>query len=887
MGHVFSQISAALGERYVLERELGRGGMATVWLAQDLRHHRRVAIKVLHPELAAVLGSERFLKEIDLTANLQHPHILPLFDSGTADGILYYVMPYVEGETLRSRLSRERQLPVADAVRIAREVAEALDYAHRHGVIHRDIKPENVLLHEGRALVADFGIALAVRNAGGARITETGLSLGTPQYMSPEQATAERELDARSDIYSLGSVLYEMLAGEPPHSGPTTQAIIAKIITDKPRPITELRGTVPATLAVAVHTALAKLPADRFGSAAEFAATLARPEAATGGAAILRPLRPRVSLVAALVGAALPALVAGWLLGRRGEDVRAAAVPPSRLAILATGLGGGGGSSLQRQMALTPDGTTVIFAAMGPDGNYRLIRQTLDAEGPTPIPGIRTRTGNPVVSPDGRWLLGASYVDGLIYRYPLAGGPGEALPLQAGGFAAFAWDGDGAIWFTTGGSIGLARLGAGDDSVTRPFGRQTDGMHLQQILPDGRFALMARKPTGTSSGPALVLDLRTGEQTTLTTPPVVELRYTAGQLLYVLPNGALQAAPFDPKKRRITGSAISLATGVSISGAGIAQLDVAPNGTLAYIPEEPRSLVFIEQTGSTRAATGALHNFHAPEFSPDGRRLSVDLSSADGRDVWILSLDQGTLSRATYDRDGHDAVWTPDGRSITYTSSRAGPLGIFRKRATGADPADSLLASPEVGYTGTWLRDGSALLTTGVNLRPGSGTDIAIVRNGGRGPIEPLIASRFAEAYPALSPDERWVAFVSDQSGRPEVYVRPFRGDGDQVQVSVSGGSEPVWGPDGRELFYRGQGEDEPNLMKATVQAQPQFAVTSRVALFPVTDMVAAAPHANYDISPDGRTFAMVRRSPATRIMVIQNLPGLVRRLRGTSEGSP
>jgi serine/threonine-protein kinase len=383
-----------------------------------------------------------------------------------------------------------------------------------------------------------------------------------------------------------------------------------------------------------------------------------------------------------------------------------------------------------------------------------------------------------------------------------------------------------------------------------------------------------------------VLDLRTGEQSPLLTTPVVELRYAAGHLVYVLPNGALHAAPFDPRKRRITGAAVSIATGVSLTGTGIAQLAVAPNGTLAYIPEEPRSLVFADRAGSARAAVGALHNFHAPKFSPDGRRLSVDLSSADGRDVWILSLDQGTLSRATYDRDGHDAVWTPDGRSITYTSSRAGPLGVYRKRPGGAESADSLLASPALGYTGTWLQDGSALLTTGVNLRPNSGSDIAIVRNGGRGPIEPLIASPFNEAYPALSPNERWVAFVSEQSGRAEVYVRPFSGDGDQVQVSLAGGSEPVWTPDGRELFYRTQDEGEPELMVATVRTEPQFAVTSRRALFPVGDIVAAAPHANYDLSPDGRTFVMVRRSPATRIMLIQNLPGLVRRLQGTREAS-
>jgi len=228
MMDVTQRLTTALAERYTIERELGAGGMATVYLAHDLKHDRHVALKVLRPELAAVIGADRFLKEIKVTANLQHPHILGLIDSGEVDGLLYYVMPSVEGESLRDRLNHEQQLPVAEAVRIATEVASALDYAHRHQVIHRDIKPENILLHDGRALVVDFGIALAVSSASGTRMTETGMSLGTPHYMSPEQAMGEREITARSDVYALGAILYEMLVGEPPFTGPTAQAIIAR-----------------------------------------------------------------------------------------------------------------------------------------------------------------------------------------------------------------------------------------------------------------------------------------------------------------------------------------------------------------------------------------------------------------------------------------------------------------------------------------------------------------------------------------------------------------------------------------------------------------------------------------------------------------------------------
>src|SRR5215471_5720294 len=283
MSDLLARLTAALADRYRIERTLGQGGMATVYLAHDLKHDRKVALKVLRPELAAMIGADRFLAEIKTTANLQHPHILSLFDSGRtggpgaerSDDFTYYVMPYVEGESLRDRLTRVKQLPVGDAVRIAGEVAAALDYAHRHGVIHRDIKPENILLTDGRVVVADFGIALAVsRSDGATRMTETGMSLGTPHYMSPEQAMGEREITAASDIYALGCVTYEMLTGDPPFTGSTAQAIVARVLTEPPRSLTAQRHTIPPNLEAAVLTALEKLPADRFATAHEFAAAL-------------------------------------------------------------------------------------------------------------------------------------------------------------------------------------------------------------------------------------------------------------------------------------------------------------------------------------------------------------------------------------------------------------------------------------------------------------------------------------------------------------------------------------------------------------------------------------------------------------------------------------
>ena len=276
MSDPINRLNAALEGRYRVEREIGEGGMAVVYVAEDLRHERKVALKVLKPELAAVVGAERFLAEIKTTANLQHPHILALHDSGEADGFLFFVAPFIEGDTLRDKIDREKQLSVEEALDITKKVAAALDHAHKHGVVHRDINPGNILLSaEGEPTVADFGIAIAVAQAGGGRITETGLSLGTPHYMSPEQATGDRDVDPRTDVYALGCVLYEMLVGDPPYTGASAQAVLAKILTDDAPAPTQVRVSIPPNVDAAVRKAVEKLPADLFTSAQDFSQALA------------------------------------------------------------------------------------------------------------------------------------------------------------------------------------------------------------------------------------------------------------------------------------------------------------------------------------------------------------------------------------------------------------------------------------------------------------------------------------------------------------------------------------------------------------------------------------------------------------------------------------
>jgi dipeptidyl aminopeptidase/acylaminoacyl peptidase len=417
--------------------------------------------------------------------------------------------------------------------------------------------------------------------------------------------------------------------------------------------------------------------------------------------------------------------------------------------------------------------------------------------------------------------------------------------------------------------------------VTHPFGPGAVNLLLQQVLPGDRYGLAVRAPLGTAFGPPFLLDLASGATTPLFPFDVVEIRYSSGLLVYVLNSGSLEAVRFDLGTKRTSGAPVVIATGVSVTSASQAQVAVAANGTVAYVPDEPKSLVLVDRAGNARPAVAERYNFHIPRFSPDGRRLLTDFATADGRDVWQVDLGGGTLSRVTFDRDGHDATWEPDGRFITYASAlrSGGALTLYRTRPGRAGEVDSLISSLEVAYTGVWLPDRSAILTGGNSLKPGSRGDIAIIRNAGKGPVEPVVATRFTESFPALSADGKWIAYTSDQSGSTEVYVRALVGDGDQVKVSVGGGTEPMWAPNGHELFYRAPTKNGVELTVALLRLGADVSVIDRRRLFDASDIVSSSPHSNYDISPDGRTFVMVRQNPATRIIVLQSMPALFQQL--------
>ena len=473
MSDAVTRLNAALEGHYVIERELGEGGMAHVYLADDIKHERKVALKVLKSELAAVVGAERFLAEIKTTANLQHPHILQLYDSGEADGFLYFVMPFVEGETLREKIDRDKQLPLEEAVALTRAVAGALQAAHEQGVVHRDIKPANILLSHGEPLVADFGIALAVQQAGGGRLTETGMSLGTPYYMSPEQATADRDPDARSDIYSLGCVLYEMLTGEPPFTGHTAQAVLGKILTGSPASPTEIRPAIPAHVESVALKALERLPADRFSSAAALADALGNPafrhgtadEAATPSAEAIAEVAGLRRRTRVLAGATV--LLAGGLalsLLPRGDPPAAEGVYEFLVRGDSTHEVVAGNAGV---LALSPDGRTLAY--LGRDqGVTRIYTRLLAERQAQPIPGTEAAR-DVIFSYDGT-RLAFSTTSNELRTVRLVGGSPTSLGTLTGGLAGAYWGPDDRIVYGVSGAEGLMRVsvsdGASDELVS-------------------------------------------------------------------------------------------------------------------------------------------------------------------------------------------------------------------------------------------------------------------------------------------------------------------------------------------------------------------------------------------------------------------------------------
>ncbi len=888
MDHL-AQLRSSLAQRYEIEHEIGAGGMATVYLARDLRHDRKVALKVLKPDLGAVLGSERFLAEIKVTANLQHPNLLPLFDSGEAEGLLFYVMPYVEGETLRHRLDREKQLPVDEAIRISVAIASALDYAHSHGIIHRDLKPENILLQAGQPVIADFGIALAVSKAGGNRITQTGLSLGTPNYMSPEQATGDRVIDARSDIYSLGAMTYEMLTGEPPHTGHTSQAVIARMLTETPRPIRNTRSAVPEYVDEAVQRALEKLPADRYATVREFAealrgrmdlsTTITSSAKARSERRKIRDLRKRLKdpvdiALAVIAVAALAGMGAMLLSPQTGRDAPA---NPVRF-VLTTPDSARAFDNFPWPGAISPDGSSVVYSAIVAGEPMLMLQRTnqLDAQ---PISG--TRGGfQPVFSPDGQSIV---FEDGGKIRKVRLDGSAPVTISDGGSANGMDWTvNDEIISGSDGDKHGLLRVNAAGGELAefaKPDKAKGESDYLWPIaFPDGKRVVFVIWTGSLASARLATASIDKGDVVPLNLAGVRPLAIIDRVLVYVRVDGSVMGVTLDRSGRKTTGvpTPVLDPVGVVAGNNGNSQIFVSKGGALLTSRGGSKSqLAWIKRDGSTQLVAPSIRDFTSPRLSPDGRSIAVTINDQDKSAIWIHDLATSTMSRLSNFASALSPQWMPDSRHVVYVAlGDKERFAIWSQDADGGSAPRKLFDAAALVTSVTVSPDGRNVLQT--TYRSNSWHLIRVPVDSPTAPVTYLSHSGNSLA-PSFSPDGKWVALVSSESGQAEVYVRSFPNPSARVQVSAGSGTAPAWSADGSTVFYNSQGV----FMSAKVMTTPSLRVISRDTVFarPPTDLGGAFSR-NYDLTKDGRILGLLANKNDYQLVVVPNwLPELRQRM--------
>jgi len=847
------RLTSALSDRYRVERELGQGGMATVFLAHDLKHDRQVAIKVLRPELAAMIGSDRFLQEIRVTARLRHPHILPLYDSGAVDGVLYYVSPLVEGGSLKARLERDGKLPAAEAVRIAREVADALEFAHQQGVIHRDIKPDNILLEAGHAVIADFGIARAVSAAGPDRMTQAGVSVGTPAYMSPEQAGSELEIDGRADIYGLGVVLYEMLSGKPPFTGQTLQGLIAAVLTREATPL-PASPDIPPELSSAVSKAMAKKPSDRFASAREFSQALGvheEPQALAASSA-------RRTRALAFAGLGALALIF-WLTSHRNQ--RPARASATRLAQITSD------EAVEEWPGWSPDGKRLVFSRT--EGGYRnLFLKSYPGGEETQLTKGQRDDIQPAWSPDGKTIalvrsntasgklepsdvLGW-YDGGDVWKVDVASGQ-EAL-LVSGAFNP-SWSPDGAHLAVDAGISGAHRIWVTD----------ANGRNSRQVTNDSSEVVVHMSPDWSPDGKRLVfrrlqqqksdivvVDLATGRTTWVTHDDVVDVNPAwspSGRFIYfsslrggglnlwrvavsptgeprsspeqlttgagddleisIAPDGKrlafsifrieadLWRLPIDPVTGRTTGQAEQVIATTRVESRGA----WSPDGkTIAFNSDRNGDMnLWLHSEGeSDRQLTNGPGGDYQPNWSPDGKVLAFFSSRSGRNDIWTVQVADGALKRLTSDSGIHiNPFFSPDGKYIAYHEDRDGRFQLWVMNSDGSNPRQ-LSSEGAAGHFVRWSADGKSII---FRAEPPGGTQILSVN------VETGAATRLPDvaggAHISFSPDH---SHILDVKGHKTVWITPMDGSkpyqifefpDPAIRIDY-----PVWSPDGHFLLF-------------------------------------------------------------------------------------
>jgi serine/threonine-protein kinase len=717
-------------------------------------------------------------------------------------------------------------------------------------------------------MVADFGIALAITSAGdGTRMTETGMSLGTPHYMSPEQAMGERELTARTDVYALGAVMYEMLVGEPPFSGPTAQAVVARVVTEAPRPLKPIRHTIPSHVEAATLKALEKLPADRFPTAAEFSAALKNPALTAAFmshstlAAIQSPARSRWALAGWGIAAFFAATTA-WLAFRSPSAIPQ---PITRFVVSLPEARPVSAGYFGKTMAISPDGSKVVYVGQASGGRHQLWLREESALGAVPLAGTEAADG-PFFSPDGSWV--GFFADGELRKVSVDGGSPIALASPVtrvlnGG----AWLDDGTIVFVDP-NFNVMRVsesgGEAEQIVAKP---PEGGWAFPSRLPRNDAVLISTCTANCAQMTIVALDLNTGARTTVTEDGNQAWYIRTGHLVYVQSDGVVMATPFDVDRLTSTGAAVQLLDQVRVQLGITAEFTVSEAGTLMYMRSAVAQgvvPVHVDRNGVvTPIDSSWVTNMNSLALSPDGRRLAVSINSDRRSDIWVRDLATGSLTRLTFEGNlNYRPAWMPDGRTVSFMSDRnAGRTHAYSTRADGS--GTSRRETPTAADTTqvdevVWSRDGRYLIyRTGVAdgyrnifaLQLADSTQL------------PLVVSRFDAYGPALSPDGRWLAYVSAESGREEVYVRPFPAtDEGRWSVSTAGGSQPVWANNGRELFYM---DGDGMLVAAQVATSGGFAVGRQQVLFSLEPFSIAPYHQSYAVTQDDQYFVLLQESGA------------------------
>jgi Tol biopolymer transport system component len=805
---------------YEITAALGAGGMGEVYRARDTRLDRTVAIKILPAEVAKdAVRKQRFEREAKTISSLNHPNICTLHDIGSQDGVDFLVMECVEGESLAKRLEKG-PLPLEQVLKHGAQVADALDKAHRAGIVHRDLKPGNIMLAASGTKLLDFGLAKAaapitsVATLTGvvtqdSPVTQQGTIVGTFQYMAPEQVEG-KEVDGRSDIFSLGAVLYETLTGKKAFEGKSQLSVASAILEKEPAPITATKPLTPPALDHAIRKCLAKSPDERWQSASDLGSELSWILASGSQAAASVPWigrrrqQERVAWIGAGVVLALLVGYLGWRGGpggHRNSPLHLTVALPSGKALR--------NYNSTRPVAITPDGSAIVYAAAGEDRKNQLYLRKLDSFESTPIAGTEDAF-SPFFSPNGQWV-GFFTNDNKMKKVLLQGG--SPVVLEEASFLGGSWGDDDIIYFKKSFASGISAVPAGGGQtreVTRTGSRPDDRAHIWPDALPGNNGIVFTVWTGRSFNDARIegLSFKTGERKVLVEGGT-DGRYLANGYLAYARNGTLFAVPFDPKRLEVEGAPVPLLEGV-MSGAanGDADFAVSDNGTLVFLPGTftsfQRNLVWMDRTGKITNVTSEVKPYGSPAISPDGQRIALALQGSSF-DVWVYDLGRGTLTKASFGGDDYRPEWSPDGKMLAYDSSKSGHQQVYVKHGIVQGDETAVTDSPEDKEFYGWTPNGREVIFARLNKE--TGWDLYAAGAEGDHKLRPLVVAPFNQKDARLSPDGKWLAYVSDESGQPEVFVQEMSESGTRAQVSTDGGITPQWTRSGNELLFRSKNQ--------------------------------------------------------------------------------